>query len=230
MQVDGAIINGHTRKKLPSGRRRLEILKVAEAQFASTGLHATTTAALARAAGISEAILYVHFGSKQGLFMKAVENNIATRLGALREQLSAMPRCSPVECIQSMVQITVTGCTSDDGNAALMAWALLEAREYTADLYRNELGAVKAMWEREMAERFPDSPVRTRLAVEVVPYAVNACMAFGFWLAVLRHTRSTAMASAEQYAASFGQVASEIARDTKEGGLCVDHSSPQGPG
>ena len=37
------------------------------------------------------------------------------------------------------------------------AWALLEAPEYAVDLYRNEIGAIRALWETEMVARFPES-------------------------------------------------------------------------
>jgi AcrR family transcriptional regulator len=201
---------------LPSRHRRVQILKLAEAQFASTGLHGTTTLALARSAGISEAIFYAHFGTKEVLFKEVLEGNIATRLTAMRERLESIPPGTPTECFQSMAEYTVVACTFGVGNAILMAWALLEAPEYAAELYRNEIGAVTAMWESEMAERFPESPARTRLAVHLVPYAVNACLAFGFWLATLRHTPTTAMAHARQYAAGIGQAASAILNVAKE--------------
>jgi AcrR family transcriptional regulator len=203
-------------KRLPSARRRLQILKTAEAQFASTGLCATTTLALARAAGISERVLYVHFGSKESLFREVVEGNVKTRLAALRERLSAIPRGTPTQWVESMAEITVMGSASDAGNAVLMAWALLEAPEYAAELYRNEIGAVRAMWESEMVQRFPESPERTRLAVHLVTYAVNACLSLGFWLATLRHTPTTATANARQYAAGIGHAAAVILNVVKE--------------
>jgi AcrR family transcriptional regulator len=197
-------------KKLSSDHRRLQILKVAEPQFASTGLHATTTLALAKAAGISEAILYVHFGSKESLFKEAVEGNIANRLKGLRDRLGAIPRGTPAQCVESMAEITVMGSASDAGNALLLAWALLETPKYAAELYRDEISAARAMWESEIVQRFPESPERTRLAVHFVPYAVNACLAFGFWLATLRHTPTTAAQHARQYATGIGQAASAI--------------------
>jgi AcrR family transcriptional regulator len=209
-QIDRSTMCEEVRKRLPGGRRRLQILKVAEAQFASTGLHATTTLALAKAAGISEPILYVHFGSKESLFKEVVEDNVETRLAALRDRLASIPRGTPTQCVESMAEITVMGSASDAGNAVLMAWALLETPECAAELYRNEIGAVRAMWESEMAERFPESSARARLAVHLVPYAVNACLAFGFWLATLRHTPTTATAHARQYATGIGQAASAI--------------------
>jgi AcrR family transcriptional regulator len=208
--IDHVAISGETSKRSPTGRRRIKILKAAEAEFASTGLHTTTTPALARSAGISKAMLYVHFGSKDNLFKEVVEGNIAARLAALRESLGSIPPGTPAQCVQSMAEFTVMACTSGTGNSAIMAWALLETPEYAVELYRNEIGAVKTMWETQIAECLAESLARTRLAVYLVPYAVRSCLAFGLWLAFLRYTLPTARAHARQHAAGIGQAASAI--------------------
>jgi AcrR family transcriptional regulator len=56
-----------------------EMLRKASAQFAITGLHGTTTLALAQATGVSQ----VHFRDKTQLFREAVEMNIEARLRLL---------------------------------------------------------------------------------------------------------------------------------------------------
>jgi len=82
---DGAGATAGARaKRLPGPNRRAQVLRTASAQFAMTGLHGTTTFTLAEAAGISEAILYVHFGNKTQLFREAVEINTQTRLRSPR--------------------------------------------------------------------------------------------------------------------------------------------------
>ena len=83
---------------------------------------------------------------------------------------------------------------------AIMAWALLETPEFAADVYRAEIGATEMMWNSEIWRRFAGSPARPALAIHLVPYVVHACMAFGLWLATLRHKAATARAHARQYA------------------------------
>jgi AcrR family transcriptional regulator len=168
--------------------------------FSGTGLKSTTTAALAKAAGISEAILYRHFGSKQKLFEKVVERNTQQRLAALEGRFCSIPQLSPLECIDHMAEATILGCADGEGNASVIAWALMEIPEFAADVYRGEIGDTEMMWDSEIRRRFADSPVRPRLAIHVVPYVVHACMAFGLWLATLRHKAVTAQAHARQYA------------------------------
>ena len=175
------------RARLSRERRRGADLKSAELLFAATGLRSTTTAALAKAAGISEAILYSHFGAKQKLFEKVVERNTQQRLAWLEGRLSSIPSFWPLECIDRMAEATVLACADGEGNASVMAWALLEMPEFAADVYRGEIGATELMWDSEIRNRFAESPVRPRLAIHLVPYVVHACMAFGLWLATLRH-------------------------------------------
>jgi len=186
--------------RLSGERRREEILKSAELLFAATGLRSTTTAALAKAAGISEAILFRHFAAKQKLFERVVERNTQERLAGLEGRLSSIPNLPPLECIDRMAEATILACADGEGNASVMAWALLEMPEFAANVYRGEIGATELMWNSEICRRFAESPVRPRLAIHVVPYVVHGCMAFGLWLATLRHKAETARAHARQYA------------------------------
>ena len=191
-------------------RRGQQILKAAEAQFAATGLGATTTASIAKAAGVTEAVLYVHFGTKEKLFQEVVERNTEDRVAALRERFSSIPDVPPFECIERMAESTVLACVDDIGNASVLTWGLLEMPEFSADVYRREIGASEALWNTEIEARLAASPLRTRVAVHLVPYAVHACMAFGLWLTTLRHKPATAQAHARQYADAVVHVARAV--------------------
>lgn len=180
-----------TRTRLSREERRDHILTAAAKQFASTGFGSTTSIQLAKAAGISEAMLYIHFGTKGKLFEAAVRRNAHERLAGLKERFSSIPDVAPVECVERMGEATILACAEGESNATLMAWALMEMPDFGADVYRFEIGSTSAMWDAEIAERFAGSPVRTRLTVHLAPYAVHACMAFGYWLASLRHQRAT---------------------------------------
>ena len=58
--------------RLDAAARRESILDAAEMQFVRDGLHATGTRDLARAAGVTEPVLYRHFESKEALFVAVV--------------------------------------------------------------------------------------------------------------------------------------------------------------
>jgi AcrR family transcriptional regulator len=175
-----------------------------------TGLHGTTTLALAQAAGISEAILYVHFGSKTELFREAVEINTETRLRSLDSQLFSIAAENQLDWIESMAEATIMICLARAANAILMSWALLEDPEFATDLYRNEIGSVRGLWDREVARRFYASRAREIISLRIVPYAVNTCLAHGLWLATLRHTPESGEALALQFAVNIATSASTV--------------------
>src|SRR5438067_12274027 len=58
--------------RLKAPQRREQLIGVATKLFAKHGYEATTTAAIADAAGVTEPILYRHFKSKQELFIAIV--------------------------------------------------------------------------------------------------------------------------------------------------------------
>src|SRR5882672_3194610 len=60
--------------RLKAPQRREQLIAVATKLFAKSGYDATTTAAIAKAAGVTEPILYRHFKSKQELFVAIVRS------------------------------------------------------------------------------------------------------------------------------------------------------------
>jgi len=59
-------------KRLSKHQREQQLLKVAKRLFLRNGYLKTTTAAIARAAGITEPILYRHFRGKRDIFLRAL--------------------------------------------------------------------------------------------------------------------------------------------------------------
>jgi AcrR family transcriptional regulator len=63
-----------TTTKMSGEERRAEILKAAQRVFVEKGFHGTTTRELAQAAGVSEALVFKHFPSKEALYT-AIQNS-----------------------------------------------------------------------------------------------------------------------------------------------------------
>jgi AcrR family transcriptional regulator len=206
----GDLSESRMKRRLAGPDRRLQLLRSAATEFAKTGLRGTTTRTLAEAAGVSEGILYVHFGSKECLFREAVEDNVKTRLRLLESRMVLPPYGSEANIIQLIAEATVTACVTGAGHSVLTNWALLEDPESAADLHRNEMGSVEIIWNRAFTERFPDSRSRRVLSVHLVPYAVGACLAYGFWLGTLHHNAESAAALAEGFATGIAHAASAL--------------------
>ena len=62
-----------TKQRLPAGERRRAVLDAACTVFGSSSYSGATTAEIAREAGISEPILYRHFGSKRDLYLACLD-------------------------------------------------------------------------------------------------------------------------------------------------------------
>ena len=62
-----------TTRKLPAADRRRQIIEVAMALFSAKGFDGTTTREIARAAGVSEAIIFRHFATKEDLYAAIID-------------------------------------------------------------------------------------------------------------------------------------------------------------
>jgi len=83
-----------TRKRLSARERRSAILDAALEVFASRGYHASSIDDIAGAAGISKALIYEHFRSKEDLHLELLQANAAE----LFERLAAaVPAAEPGE-------------------------------------------------------------------------------------------------------------------------------------
>src|SRR5437016_376222 len=66
--------------RLSKAERKRQLLAHAKQLFVTHGYHATTTQKIAEAAGITEPVLYRHFGSKKALFLEVLEEVRAATL------------------------------------------------------------------------------------------------------------------------------------------------------
>lgn len=165
---------------------------------------------LAECAGISEPVLYNHFETKDRLFREAVERNVERRLRMLDRRLAHIPSGIIIESIERIAEATVSVCLYDGANAMLTNWALLETPEYASELHRRELASVRSMWERTLADRYRDSRSVAILKVHLLPYSAHACLAYGIWLAALRHSPLSAGPVAHEFAAGVAKAAATL--------------------
>ncbi len=75
--------------RMPAAERREQLLDTAVSLFAERGFAGTTTANLAREAGVTEPIIYRHFRSKKDLFIAVIERAGRTTLSLWEEELES---------------------------------------------------------------------------------------------------------------------------------------------
>jgi AcrR family transcriptional regulator len=77
--------------RLPAAERRLALVETAIRVFCDGSYRGTTTAEIARAAGVSEPILYRHFSSKRDLYLAAIDHVWAKTRAAWEACLAGTP-------------------------------------------------------------------------------------------------------------------------------------------
>ena len=80
-----------TSGRLPAAERRAGLVDAALRVFAEGSYDGATTAEIARAAGVSEPILYRHFGSKRDLYVACLDEMWLRLRGAVEEIVAAEP-------------------------------------------------------------------------------------------------------------------------------------------
>jgi AcrR family transcriptional regulator len=85
--------------RLPAAERRQAIVDAALRVFVGRSYSGTTTAEIAREAGISEPILYRHFASKRELYLACLASAWSSLRAALETKLSESPERDAVSAI-----------------------------------------------------------------------------------------------------------------------------------
>jgi AcrR family transcriptional regulator len=100
-----------TRRRLTAEERRAGILDAALAVFSARGYHTSSIDDIAREAGISKALIYEHFDSKQGLYGDLLEQNanelferLASSLAGVEVESGAARLASGLDAFFSFVE------------------------------------------------------------------------------------------------------------------------------
>ena len=134
-----------TEQRLTAQERRAAIVKAVLPVFARKGFASTTTKELAEAAGVSEALLYKHFPSKESLYSEIQNLGCAGRDTALDKMGSLDPSTSTlvyiVYCLMRTVAIGKPGETvSWEMRHRMVLNSCLEDGSFTRFLFQNRVG------------------------------------------------------------------------------------------
>jgi AcrR family transcriptional regulator len=147
--------------RMAAADRRRHLVETAIRLFTEGSYHGTTTAEIARAAGVSEPILYRHFASKRDLYLEALEHVWEkTRETWGRKLADATDACAAVEAIGkehvsvrspklqlAELWVQALGEASEDAELKRhLRGHMREVHDFVADLIRRgqEQGAIAA--------------------------------------------------------------------------------------
>jgi AcrR family transcriptional regulator len=116
-----------TAVRMPAAERRQALIDTAIRVFSEGSYHGTTTAEIARAAGISEPILYRHFASKRELYLAALDHVWGKMRASWEQTLETTPDVRAAIEAMGRGHVTVRDCKFQ--LAELWVQALGEAAE-----------------------------------------------------------------------------------------------------
>ena len=116
-----------TAVRMPAAERRQALIDTAIRVFSEGSYHGTTTAEIARAAGISEPILYRHFASKRDLYLAALDHVWGKMRASWENTLATTPDVRAAVEAMGRGHVTVRDCKFQ--LAELWVQALGEAAE-----------------------------------------------------------------------------------------------------
>jgi len=174
-----------TASKMSSADRRIGIISAARRVFVEKGFYRTTTRELAEAAGVSEALLFKHFPSKEALYsaiqkscFKEEGSKVHQRLESLEPSTSAL-----VFLVRDLVSHVLEGPPDDDSRLffRLILRSLMDEGEFT----RLAIQGGPLRWVKKVEECIKaanragdmlDQPVRASLAGWMVHQLISGIM------------------------------------------------------
>jgi len=119
--------------------RRSQLIETALNVFAQKGFNGATTKEIAALAGVTEAIIFRHFPTKQALYQAVLES----RVGCpglqkwLAEAQSAMDRNDDVRLFRAIAAAVIESYSEDPRMERVMLFAALEGNEQALEHHRN---------------------------------------------------------------------------------------------
>lgn len=141
--------------RLNANDRRSQILAAALDVFAERGFHGARTRDLAEKAGVSEALLFRHFPTKEDLIRAILESvGFAERIELMEEGFSKLP---PREALTRLAEYNLTALRDDPRLFRVVFFGVLEVPDLAGEFYRTFLSRLLALetrlFQRAFAER-----------------------------------------------------------------------------
>jgi len=122
-------------KRLHASERKATILAVAKVLFSDKGYHGVSVDEIARRLGVSPAILYRHFPSKEALY-EEVLNNIACKRESYVEAIVSSDD-SFADVLRRITRIYIDSVSKDPDYLRMELQSALEGSDATRQFFEN---------------------------------------------------------------------------------------------
>lgn len=155
--------------RLPGSQRREQLLDVAAALFAKYGYARATTAQLAKAAGVTEPIIYRHFDSKRDLFVALIERTGRETIARWEQRLA--DAADPAERLRRLVHDNPMVAEEYKNAYRVILQAISETEDPVIhDALRNHIKAMHAFLAEELEVAQKDHKVTSKFSAEIISW------------------------------------------------------------
>jgi AcrR family transcriptional regulator len=171
--------------RLPARERREQLLDTAAELFAKHGYARATTAQLAKAAGVTEPIIYRHFSSKRDLFVALIERTGERTLAMWEEHLAESTE--PAERLKRLINDNpmVTRENRDAYRVILQAISEVEDDDGIKEALSEHMKSLQAFLSKELTEAQAAGRVPDRFSADVLAWVmISMGMGYGALVAM----------------------------------------------
>src|SRR4051794_40134823 len=124
---------------MPASDRRSQILEIALNIFSKKGLNGATTKEIAAAAGVTEAIIFRHFPTKQALYQAVLESQLGCE--GFQQWLATAQECmarnDDAGLFRAIATVIIQSYAGEARMERVMLFAALEGNEQGLAHYRS---------------------------------------------------------------------------------------------
>jgi TetR/AcrR family transcriptional regulator len=147
------------RSRLRTPERRAQIVETAMRCFAERGFEGTTTRMLARAAGVSEGLIFRHFPTKRSLYRAIIERRIAEGPAGMMPA-EAADRNDDRAVLTSIASTLVARVSQDPSFMRLMFYSALEGAPLSRMFYQARVRRVRSFLASYLERRMKAGALR----------------------------------------------------------------------
>jgi len=155
--------------RLPAAQRREQLLDTAAQLFGERGYSKTTTALLAKAAGVTEPIIYRHFNSKRELFIALIDRTGEQTIQTWERHLEGAP--NPAERLRRLIGANPMVTDQGEGVYRVIVQAMTEINdEQIRSALQRHMAALHKFVASEVVRAQEAGQVTTTLSPEITAW------------------------------------------------------------
>jgi AcrR family transcriptional regulator len=151
---------GTVTARLRAADRREQILTVATALFARQGFKGTTTKEIASRAGVTEALIFRHFPTKENLYWAVIENKIQDNSPRARMQARLAAKGTDAEILHGLAIDILERRAKDQTLSRLLLYSALEKHSLSHRFFRAFVSGYYGVLAEYIARRTSDGIFR----------------------------------------------------------------------